>query len=189
MQYHRALRAIPRRSLIIPLAFVLLVSGACRGKHSRTTVQNEEAPEGGPRIASTFKVGDPAATAQLLRGFYGLEGDGAWRWTAGSFAVLLRPPLTAAQHGATVALSFSVPDVVIQKLGPVTLTASAGGTKLGSAKYTKPGAATFSAEVPPELLTKETITIDFALDKSLPAGSIDQRELGVVATSVSLESK
>jgi hypothetical protein len=175
----------PRRKLAL---FPLLAITACRGKHRRTTVQNEEPPEGGPRIASSLKMSDAAAPAQLLRGFYGLEG-GSWRWTAGTFAVLLRPPLSAAQHGATLTFAFSIPDVVIQKLSAVTLTAAIGSTKLKSEKYTKPGPYSFTADVPPELLAKEAIVVEFTLDKSLPAGSLDQRELGVVATAAGLESK
>jgi hypothetical protein len=177
----------PRRKLAL---FPLLAIGmsACRGKHRRTTVQNEEAPEGGPRIASSLKMSDAAAPAQLVRGFYGLEG-GSWRWTAGTFAILLRPPLSAAQHGAVLTLAFSIPDVVIQKLGAVNLTAAIGGTKLKSEGYTKPGPYSFTADVPPEMLAKEAIVVEFSLDKSLPAGALDQRELGLVATSAGLESK
>ena len=177
-----------RRHFVIPALALLLAGSACRGKHSRNVVRNEEAEEGGPRIASTLKMNDAAASAQLVRGFYGLEG-GAWRWTAGTFSVLLRPPLSASERGGTLRFSFSIPDVVIQKLQTVTLTASAGATKLNSENYSKAGAYTFSADVPPELLAKEAMTIDFALDKSLPAGSVDQRELGLVATAVGLESK
>ena len=170
------------------LACLLLLSlGACRGRHSRTEVKNEE-PEPGPRFVSALKMADQAAATQLLKGFYGVEG-GAWRWTAGEFHVLLRPPLAAAQKGAVLTLAFSIPDVLIQKLGAVSLSASAGTSKLKSENYSKPGAYTFSADVPAALLAGESITIDFALDKSLPAGSVDQRELGLVATAVGLESK
>ena len=75
----------------------------CRGKHNRASVENEEPAEGGPRLASSLKMNDPSAPAQLLHGFYGIEG-GAWRWTAGKFSVLLRCPLGSAQRGATLSL-------------------------------------------------------------------------------------
>ena len=182
------LRTQNRRQFLAPLTGAILLAGGCKGKHSRTVVQNEEQPETGPKMASSVKMGDAAATTQLLRGCYGLEG-GSGRWTAGAFAVLLRPPLTAAQKGATLQFAFSIPDVLIQKLNAVTLTASSGGKKLASERYAKPGAYTFHADLAPELLAKEEITVEFALDKSLPAGSVDQRELGLVATSVGLESK
>jgi len=169
------------------LAGILLSAGACRGKHSRASVENEE-PEGGPRIASALKMSDPAASQQLVKGFYGLEG-GAWRWTAKNFSALLRPPLASAQRGATLTFSLSVPPVVIEKLSSVTLTATSGTTKLKSETYSKSGSYTFTADVPPDLLVKEAITIDFALDKSISPGSADSRELGIIATGIGLESK
>ena len=53
----------------------------------------------------------------------------------------------------------------------------------------KPGPYTFTADIPAELLTKDSVTVDFSLDKSIPAGAMDQRELGVIATWVGIESK
>jgi hypothetical protein len=170
------------------LVAVIVFTSACRGKHSRLAVENEEPPEAAPRMAATLKMNDPAAPAQLVKGIYGLEG-GAWRWTAGHFSILLRSPLSAAQHGATLTFGFTIPDVVTQKLGSLALTASVGPAKLKSETYSKPGPYTFTADVPAELLTKDSVTVDFALDKSIPAGSMDQRELGVIATSAGLESK
>jgi hypothetical protein len=170
------------------LLAALIFTGACRGKHSRLAVENEEPAEATPRMAAVLKMNDPAAAGQLVKGFYGVEG-GAWRWTAGKFSVLLRSPLSAAQHGGTLTFGFTVPDVITQKLGPIALTASVGVTKLKSETYAKPGAYTFTADIPAELLTKDSVTVDFTLDKSIPAGAMDQRELGVIATSVGLESK
>lgn len=180
-----------RRLVITAVTAALVLSAACRGKHHRTTVENEEpaAAEAPPRLASTLKMSDPAATGQLLKGVYGLEGGGAWRWTAGHFSIALRPPLSAAQRGATLSLAFTVPEVVIQKLGKITLSASIGATKLKSEPCPKSGAYTFTADVPAELLTKDSVTVDFDLDKSLPATPADQRELGVIVTSAGLESK
>ena len=168
---------------------LFLIAAGCRGKHQRGVVQNEEEPpEGGPRVASTFKMSDPGAPGQLLHGVYGLE-SGSWRWTAGKFTFLLHPPLASSEHGATLTFAFSIPDSVMQKLGRMTLTASVGATKLKSETYSKPGTQTFAADVPGSLLAGETMVADFALDKSLPAGAVDQRELGVVAISVGLEGK
>ena len=139
-------------------------------------------------MASAFKMNDPAAPAQLLHGFYGVE-SGSWRWTTGKFSVFLRSPLAAAQRGGTLTFSFSIPDISIQKLKSITLTAAVGPTALKSETYTKSGAYTLTADVPAELLTKEATTFDFSLDKSMPPGSVDQRELGVIATAVGLETK
>lgn len=169
------------------LLLLLLLTTACRGRHSRSEVRNEE-PAGTPGIASVVKMSNSAATVQLLKGFHALEG-GAWRWTAGKFQVLLKTPLGAAQRGAVLSFVFSVPEVVTQKLSVITLSASIGTTKLKSETYSKPGAYTFSADVAAALLAGEAVTLDFEFDKSLAAGSVDQRELAVVATSIGLESK
>jgi hypothetical protein len=179
-----------RRASAVLLGALLLSSAACRGKHTRTAVDNEE-PEpaaGGPRVASALKMNDPAASPQLIKGFYGIE-SGAWRWTAQRFAVILRPPLASAERGATLSFSFSIPDIVIQKLHTITLGASVGTTKLKPETYTKAGSYTYTADVSPDLLVKDTITIDFELDKSLTPGAVDQRDLGVIASAVGLESK
>jgi len=133
-------------------------------------------------------MSDQAAATQLFKGFYALE-SGSWRWTAGEFHVLLRSPQGAAQKGATLSFAFSIPDLVIKKLNAISLSAKVGTVTLKTESYSKAGAYTFSADVPPALLTSDSVTIDFALDKSLPAGSVDQRELGLVATAVGLESK
>ncbi len=177
-----------RLAFAAALTAALLTTAACRGKHSPAAVKNEEVQESGPKISSAVKMGDAASADQLLRGFYALEGN-AWRWTAGTFTVLLRPPLAAAQHGATLHLSCSIPDVVIQKLKATTLTAGIGATRLGSETFRNPGACTFSAPVPPELLSGETVTVDFKLDKTLPPTPEDKRELGLIAVEISLESK
>ena len=79
--------------------------------------------------------------------------------------------LAAAQHGATLTFNLTVPNVVIQKLGSVTLSSSVGTAKLKSETYSKPGAYTFTADVPAEQLSKETVIVDFAIDKSSPPGA------------------
>jgi hypothetical protein len=168
------------------LILTLIALAGCRGRHSRTEVHNEE-PAPGSTLSAFVRMSDPAAPAQLTKGFYGLEG-GAWRWTAGTFQAALRPPLTT-EKGALLVFSFSIPEVVIQKLSSFTLTASIGSTKLKSEKYSKPGDFTFSADVPAALLTGDKVLVDFAMDKSLAAGTVDQRELGLVATAVGFESK
>lgn len=168
------------------IILVLAVAGtACKGKRDRVTVQNEE--ESTPGIASLVRTGDPKVSAQLLSGFYGIENN-AWRWTSGKFSVLLRTPPIAAAQGGVLAFAFSIPDVSLQKLKSITITASVNGTKLKSMTYDMPGAGTFTADVPAALLTGDSVRVDFALDKTVPPG-IDKRELGVVATSISISGK
>lgn len=175
-----------KRRYIIAALFLILTGVSCKGKHNPVTVQNEQ-PDDGRRMVSTVRMNDSKAGAQLLSGFYSVE-DSSWRWTAGKFSVILRTPLAAAQRGGTLSLAFSVPDVVIRTLNNVTITASINGMALRSAEFNAAGSYVFSADVPASMLTTETVKVDFALDKSLPAG-VDKRELGIIATSVALSPR
>ena len=168
------------------LLFVLAVgSMACQGKHSRVAVQNEE--ESSPQLASVVRMADASAKTQLVSGFYGLENN-SWRWTSGKFSAMLRTPPGAAQSGATVTLAFTVPEVIIQKLGPISLTAMVNGMVLKTEQYEKTGTEIFTADLLPAMLTTDSVKVDFVLDKSLPPGT-DKRELGLIATSVGISPK
>jgi hypothetical protein len=138
-------------------------------------------------MVSVVRMNDPKASEQLLSGFYSVENN-AWRWTSGKFSVILRTPAAASQQGATLSLAFTIPDVVIQKVKSITITASASGTELKSAKYDTPGSYVFNADVPASMLSTESVKVDFALDNSFRLGE-DKRELGIVAASVSIAPK
>lgn len=171
---------------VLSLVFLFaLTGGSCRGKNNRLTVQNEE--DGGGRMASTVRMNDPHAGAQLLSGFYAME-NGAWRWTAGKFSVLLRTPPEAAQRGGALTLAFTIPDIVIQKLNKVTITASINGMALKSAEFDAPGSYVFSTDVPASALTKDSVRVDFAVNRTLPPG-VDKRELGIIAMSVGVMAR
>ena len=130
---------------------------------------------------------DPHASAQLVRGFYPPEGT--WRWTQGKFSVILRPPPGAAQYGARLELILNIPDVVIRELDSVTLSATIGGNRLAPQKYPDPGNQIYSVEVPASALPGDSVTVEFATDKAIPAGKIEKRELALVVTSVGLVTK
>lgn len=166
------------------MALLALTGAACKGKHSRVTVENEEPA---PRMASVVRMTDPTAGKQLVSGFFAVEAN-SWRWTAGKFSAVLGTPPTAAQNGATLTFAFSIPEVAIQKLKDVSLTASVNGMTLKTSKYDKSGPNIFTADVPPSLLTGDSVKIDFSLDKTLPP-NIDLRGLGVIATSVGITVK
>ena len=176
-------------SLALLAAVFVLVPAACRGRHSREAVKNEEPTSPSAKLVSQLKMDDQDAADQLLQGFYPPEAGANWRWTAGKFAVNLKSPLRSAENGGTLSLEFNLPEAVIQKLGPMTLTAVAGLKKLGSQTYNAPGPYVFTAGVPKELLQKESVTVDFVLDKSLPPGPVEKRELGIIATTVGLEAR
>jgi hypothetical protein len=182
------------RRLALLAALALLDLAACKHKPSSPVasdgggadVKVADAPAAQNSVElSVVKMSDPAAEPQLMRGFYGVE-SGSWRWTASKFAVKLRPPEGSAQTGATLQFQFSLPDVIVNKVGPVTLSASVNGTALASQTYSKAGEYTYTAVVPGAALSAGTATAEFATNKAMPPANGDKRELALVAVSVGL---
>ncbi|HBY62134.1 MAG TPA: hypothetical protein DEH78_20120 [Solibacterales bacterium] len=168
------------------MVFAALLAAASCKRRDRVVV--EATQEEGTVLASVVHVADPRTATQLARGFYDVEGN-AWRWTAGKFAVTLRPPAGAAQKGATLVFKFAFPEAVFTKTGPVTLAANVGGTALAPETFAKPGEQNYTRDVPATVLGKDAVVLEFSLDKALPPSAADQRELGVIATSIGFEAK
>jgi hypothetical protein len=141
-----------------------------------------EPPSGA--LLSSVHMGDPAAAAQLLEGFYGVE-QGVWRWTARKFSVALQPP--AAAQDTQIEFKFTLPEAVAERLKSVTLTARVNGADIGSETYEQAGDQVFSKPVPAGALQGGALNVEFELDKALQPTEADQRELGVVAISVALK--
>jgi hypothetical protein len=175
---------LPHRALLPVVPALLLAGAACDYDRIPKRPTIEEAP----RLASTVRMGDSAAAAQLVSGFYDIEG-GAWRWTQKQFAVLLQPAAPFAQARSVLELQFWVPETSIQALKSLTLTASVGGSTLAPETYRKAGAYTYRRDVDPKLISGDAVRIDFQLDKTMPPGAADLRELGIVVTSAGLVAK
>lgn len=168
--------AVAAALLVLNLA---IFTSACK-QHKRVMVRTvEEAPA----MASVVATADPNAAPQLVSGFYGVEQN-AWRWTAGRFSVVLRPPRTASTRGTTLQVKFAIPDVSMPKMKGVSLSAYVNGTALAPESYTQAGQFTYIRDVPASLLTGEVSRVDFSLDKTVPPSSADRRELGVVVSMV-----
>jgi hypothetical protein len=172
---------------VVVLAFAL---AGCTRSEKTEPPKAVEIPSGAApaALASTVHTRDPKSATQLVSGFYDVE-ENAWRWTAKKFAVALHPPAGSAQNGALLEMVLTVPPPVTEKLGNITLTPSIGGTTLPPATYNKPGQYVLRDEVAPALLKTDPVEVDFQLDKAIPPGDKDLRELGVVVTSVGLRSK
>jgi hypothetical protein len=171
------------RRLIVYAA--LLATIGCRREEK---IKLEATEESQPVVMTTVTAADPKVAMQFIKGFHGVEQN-AWRWTMGKFALTLQTPEGAGTKGATLVLKFSAPEVVMQKLKKTALSASIQNTVVGSSTYTSAGEHTFRADVAPTLLKSEAITVEFALDPVLPAGTLDGRELGVIFVSAALEPK
>jgi hypothetical protein len=158
------------------------------GCRRREPIRLQETDEGSVGLSSQVQMSDPKAAIQLLKGFHAIEQN-AWRWTMGQFSITLKVPAGAGQKGAALMAKFTIPDAVITNVKSTTLTAETAGNQIGVATYRAPGDYTFNADIPAKAITSDSVTVDFALSNFLPAGSVDQRELGLVVTMISLDSK
>jgi hypothetical protein len=171
---------------VFAVSFLALFAlAACKRADKVRVVQTDE---GVSSLLSVVHMADPNAAPQLVKGFHAVEQN-AWRWTMGAFTVVLRPPRDAATKGAVLNLKLSVPDPVINKLKAVTLSAMAGTQRLAPESYTQPGEYEYTRDVDASVLKNDSVSIEFTLDKFLAAGEVDGRELGIVVSSVGLESK
>jgi hypothetical protein len=162
----------------------VLAMAAMAGCKKSMPVQYVE--EGGSQLATAVNTGDPRAAIQLLRGFHDVEND-AWRWTGPKFAVALRPPKEIPAEGASLYLDYTVAELFAQKVPKATLTVKVNGKALEPEVITKPGSFKLERMVPAAMLPGDVATIDFALDKYLEAGTVDQRDLGLIVTAIGLQ--
>jgi hypothetical protein len=138
-------------------------------------------------MASTIQIADRSTDGQLIRGFY-LPAGNSWRWTEGKFTVALKPPAGAREKGATLVLDFVIPDVAFAKTKGVTVSAASGGAAMAPETFTTPGKHVYRAAMPASIFAKDSAEVDFSLDRVLSAKDYG-RELGVIVTSLGLESK
>lgn len=166
---------------LIALALLAVSMAGCKKKQPVEYVQ-----EGTSQLTSVINVADPRAGVQMLRGFHELESN-SWRWTASKFAVAMRPPKDAAA-GAKIYLELVVADAVVEKVGLPILSATVEGRVLAPLKITKTGPQRVEWDVPAELLKGDVVTAEFAVDKFLAAGQVEQRELGLIVNIIGLQS-
>ncbi len=170
-------------SLAIP-AIGLCLFPACGAKKAPAVATDES----GGVMASMIHMADPAVAKQLVTGWHPVEHN-AWRWTAGKFSVVLRPPPGAPQKGAVLSLKLTIPDPVFAQSKAITLSADVQGAALPPQTFGEAGGHTYQRDVDAKLLAAESVTVNFALDKFLAPGEADRRELGVVVSAVGLEAK
>jgi hypothetical protein len=179
------MRGLTRRALVFSLILAAFTVSACKRRHRGAETQPEQAPG---TMLSELQMADTRAAVQLAKGFYGPEGN-AWRWTQQHFSVVLAPPPGAAQKGAKLVFHFTLPEAEIAKLGPITLSASVAGQDFPPQTYSAAGDYVFERSVPATLLTAQAVNVDFQTDKSLLPTGTDQRELGLVASSIALRAE
>jgi len=173
------------RGLIVGTTLVaLLITPGCR--YQRQEKERAAISEAEP--VSFVNVADPRADFQLTKGFWNVEG-GAWRWTMKSFTASLKPPAGSAQNGAVLELKLTIPDVMFNRVGVMTLDAHINGQDLGPEKYPSAGEFTYKHDVPATLLGTPVVAVDFSVDKGLSPSNQDTRELALIVKSVGLMPK
>lgn len=190
-----AIDAIPRtppRSLALSLLGInLFLLVGCSGPFllscSRRASLAGETEEEPPRLPSSIHTADARASSQLVSGWHAIEQN-AWRWTTKQFAVVLGTPRGAVRNGGILRVAFTVPDVVIARLGSISLSASIREVALAPELYGRQGDYVYERQVPAAAFSADSVRVDFALSKAIPPGD-DQRELGLVVNRISLESK
>jgi hypothetical protein len=172
------------RRLTLVFWLVLSITSCKRSTHDAEALVTEKTAP----LVSVVNVNDPAAAAQLVRGFHALEA-GTWRWTMKQFEVALRPPPGAAQNGARLNFRFAVPEPIVSKFGPATLSATINGLALGPETCQKSGNYIYTRDVPASALKGDVVVVQFTCDKGMAPSAADARELSLIAVSIGLEPK
>jgi hypothetical protein len=149
-------------------------------------VEVQEGGCSGPAPASRITTGDPRCAAQL-DGFHQIEEEG-WRWSSKKFAATLGMPARRQAGGLQLILSFYLPDTLIRKLGPVTLTARLGGGVIARQVYSQPGARQLAARLDGVILDPRRNTFQFELDKCVGPTPDDKRQLGLIVSSIAINA-
>jgi hypothetical protein len=142
-------------------------------------------------LKSSIEMSDLTASSQLISGFYELS-ENRWRWTAPTFTVALAPPLVAGQQAtrpATLHVQLYFPPAQIDQLGPVTVEAESPGYEYGHVTYKEGGPHEFVVTIPQDALCTNLLPVTFSLDKYRPGSKNDARDLGVVVSSIRLQSE
>lgn len=124
-------------------------------------------------------------SARLLAGWHEPEGE-EWRWTEKQFSVSFTG--TAASEKPVLDFQFCLPEVLLKRLGAMTLSAKVNGIPLAPETFDTEGRHAYLRPIPPEAIQGAETQIQFELDKAIARGEVDERELGLMALSVDLRS-
>jgi len=175
---------VTRITAAFALTAIVAMAPACRiKKNTSATVIEDDG-----QLVSIVNVADPRAAVQLIRGFHGLEND-SWRWTMKNFTVALRPPAGAAQSGAHLELKLTIPAVILDRVGPITVTGRVGGAELAPETYSQAGDGAYARDIPASALAGDAVSFDFSVDKAIPPSNKDARELAIIVRTIGLTPK
>ena len=133
------------------------------------------------RVFTLLKNRGALETVELLSGWHAAEATG-WRWTARQFSVRAQIPEGDGELQVLAALFISAESRL--RLGPLTLHCRANGVPLSPQTYDSPGDVVYQAAIPRVALGESSVLLEFSLNKAMPAGEGDQRELGLIVASI-----
>lgn len=168
--------------LLLLLVAMLLAPAGCRRRKRPVQMTDQTL------TASMVSAGDPRAAVQFRKGFYEIEAN-AWRWTAKHFQVALSPPRNAAVNGAQLTLRFTLPEVEMQSLKSITVSAAINDLKLAPQTFDRVGENSYTRDIPADRLRAEMILVDFDVDKSIGPTGADARELAIIVNQVGFVAK
>jgi SAM-dependent methyltransferase len=117
------------------------------------------------------------ANVELLDGWHESEETG-WRWTRREFSARVR-------NGTTLTMKMFVPTESLERLGAMTLSASANGQDLSPAVYETAGPQTLVRTLGPH--PDGELLLRFRLSGALPPDDDDDRERGIIVGSIEVE--
>ena len=119
----------------------------------------------------------PAYSVKLLEGWHPLEQN-SFRWTSRQFSIELRK--TMPLDARTFRLRFHLPEAVVRAAGPVTIHAKVDGAAFAPETFSKEGEYSYAIDLGRRISKGGPLRIDFTVDKALPAGDLDTRELALI---------
>jgi tRNA (mo5U34)-methyltransferase len=119
----------------------------------------------------------PAYSVKLLEGWHPLEQN-SFRWTSRQFSIELRK--TMPLNARTFRLRFHLPEAVVRASGPITIHAKVNGAAFAPETFSMEGEYSYTIDLGRRISKGGPLRIDFTVDKALPAGDLDTRELALI---------
>ena len=119
-----------------------------------------------------------------MSGWHEQECVETWRWTERKFSAVFTDLASDTDH--VLSLDFFLPEVIQNALGSLEIGGSINGHPLAPKSFARSGHYKYEQTVPESALIKRPVVVEFTLDKALPPGERDSRELGLVVASLRL---
>jgi tRNA (mo5U34)-methyltransferase len=130
------------------------------------------------------RAGIPITNGRLVSGWHYQECFEAWRWTEKKFSVAFTGIARDDRH--VLSLDFFLPAAVETESGNLEVRCSINGHALPRREFAKSGHYKYEEPVPDAALTRSPVVAEFTLNNAFRPGVHDQRELGIVVSSVRL---